>query len=72
MNAIRKLHVGLAALFLSMFATVAGAVSVFDPLTSAVSFTDVVTALFAIGAILMAVLVVRKGIGWVLGMVGRK
>ena len=72
MNAIRKLHVVLAALFLSVFATVARATSVFDPLTTAVSFTDVVTALFAIGAILMAVLVVRKGISWVLAMVGRK
>lgn len=50
----------------------ASATSVFDPLTTAVSFTDVSTALFTVAATLMGVYVIIKGIAWVIAMVRRR
>lgn len=55
---------------LAMFATLAGAVSPFDPLVTAVSFTDVITALFAVAATIVAVLVTIRGVKWIMHLVG--
>ena len=44
----------------------------FTSLTNAVTFTNVVTALLAIGAILAALYVARKGVYLVLGMLKSK
>jgi hypothetical protein len=57
------------AVVLGAYAGAASAVSPFDPLTTAVSFTDVVTALFAVAATIVAVLVTIRGIRWIYTMV---
>jgi hypothetical protein len=58
--------VGLSVLALPALAT-----SPFDPLTTAVSFTDVTAALFTVAAAIVAVMVIIKGIKWVYKMLGR-
>jgi len=59
------------AVVLALAYQLALAVSPFDPLTTAVSFTDVVAALFTVAAAIVAVLVAKRGIKWVLALVGR-
>ncbi len=66
-----RVYQWLVGLWLALCAMLAGAVSPFDPLTTAVSFTDVVTALFAVAATIVAVLVTIRGIRWIYGMVKR-
>jgi len=44
----------------------------YSTLTSAVDWSSAITALMAVAALVAAVLVVRKGIGFVLGMIGRR
>jgi hypothetical protein len=44
----------------------------FTPITSAVTFTNVILALLAIGAVLAALYVARKGVYLVLGMLRSK
>ena len=69
MKLLQFIVAGLLALFMS-FGARAQAVD-YTSLTSAVSFTGVVTALLAVGAIFVGVLVARKGIKWILAMLGR-
>ena len=59
------------AVVLALVYQLASAASAFDPLTTAVSFTDVVAALFTVAAAIVAVLVAKRGIKWVLALVGR-
>lgn len=61
----------LVGLFAMLCALSAQAVSPFDPLTTAVSFTDVSAALFVIAAAIVGVLVIIKGIKWIYRMLGR-
>lgn len=65
---MRKLIVLLPAFAGASFATPALAAN-YASLTSAVNFDDVATALLAVAAAIIAVLIVRKGIRFVLGMV---
>lgn len=41
----------------------------YTSLTTAVDFSSVETSLLAVGAVIVGILVVRKGIRWILGMV---
>lgn len=41
----------------------------YDTLTAAVDWSDAITALMAVAALLAAVLVIRKGVRFVLGMI---
>lgn len=62
----------LTALVVTMgLATPASAQNAVDysSLTGAVNFGSVITGLLAVGAIIVAVLVARKGIRWIMGMV---
>ncbi|OFW07836.1 MAG: hypothetical protein A3G20_06425 [Acidobacteria bacterium RIFCSPLOWO2_12_FULL_59_11] len=61
----------LIAVVVLLAPTLALAVSPFDPLTTAVSFTDVTAALFTVAAAIVAVMVIIKGIKWVYRMLGR-
>ena len=61
----------LTAVTLAGAAPLALATSPFDPLTTAVSFTDVTAALFTVAAAIVAVMVIIKGIKWVYRMLGR-
>jgi hypothetical protein len=60
----------LVGLFAMLCALSAHAVSPFDPLTTAVSFTDVSAALFVVAAAIVGVLVIIKGIKWIYRMLG--
>jgi hypothetical protein len=48
------------------------ATSQYDTMTAAVTFTDVITALLAVGAVLLGVVIVIKGISWIIQMVKHK
>lgn len=61
----------LVGLFAMLCALSARATSPFDPLTTAVSFTDVSAALFVVAAAIVGVLVIIKGIKWIYRMLGR-
>ena len=61
----------LVGLFAMLCALSAQAASPFDPLTTAVSFTDVSAALFVVAAAIVGVLVIIKGIKWIYRMLGR-
>jgi hypothetical protein len=61
----------LAGLTLLGVAPLALAVSAFDPLVAAVSFTDATTAIFSVAAVLVGVSVVIAGITIVWHMVKR-
>ncbi len=61
----------LVGLFAMLCALSAQAQSAFDPLTTAVSFTDVSAALFVVAAAIVGVLVIIKGIKWIYRMLGR-
>ncbi len=61
----------LAGLTMLGVAPVALAVSPFDPLVAAVSFTDATTAIFSVAAVLVGVSVVVAGITIVWRMVKR-
>ena len=67
---LKMYQVVLAAL-LALYASLSGATSPFDPLTTAVSFTDVSAALFVVAAAIVGVLVIIKGIKWIYRMLGR-
>jgi hypothetical protein len=54
-----------------MVAPVALAVSPFDPLVAAVSFTDATTAIFAVAAVLVGLSVILAGIAIVWRLVKR-
>ena len=63
MRALRKvLAVFLAGLTMLGVAPLALAVSPFDPLVAAVSFTDATTAIFSVAAVLVGISVVVAGI----------
>lgn len=66
-----RVYQAAVAVVLGLFAMLASAQSVFDPLTTAVSFTDVITALFTVAATIVAVLVTIRGIRWIYAMVKR-
>jgi len=66
-----RVYQAAVAVVLGLFAMVASAASVFDPLTTAISFTDVITALFTVAATIVAVLVSIRGIHWIYAMVRR-
>ena len=72
MRSLRKVGAFLlAGLTMLGGAPVALAVSPFDPLVAAVSFTDATTAIFSVAAILVGVSVVIAGIQIVWRMVKR-
>jgi hypothetical protein len=60
-----------AVVVLLLVSQLASAVSPFDPLVTAVSFTDVIAALFAVAAVIAAVLVTIRGVKWVMHMIAR-
>jgi hypothetical protein len=66
-----KTYQVLLVSLLALYASLSRAVSPFDPLTTAVSFTDVTAALFTVAAAIVAVMVIIKGIKWVYRMLGR-
>lgn len=69
-----KLKAIVFAMFASlmvMFAGPAAAASPFDPLTAAVTFTDVIAALMAVAAILAGLYVTMRGVRTVLGFIRR-
>ena len=69
---MKQILVGLWLSLLMLLAPqLALATSPFDPLTTAVSFTDVTAALFTVAAAIVAVMVIIKGIKWVYRMLGR-
>ena len=45
--------------------------SAYDPITTAVDWADVITGIVAIGALVAAVLVVKRGVGMLLRTIGR-
>ena len=59
----------LATLFFSAFAFAGG--GTYDSITTAVDWSEVSTALVAIGALIAAVLVVKRGARMILSMIGR-
>ena len=61
----------LLGLSMVMVAPVALAVSPFDPLVAAVSFTDATTAIFAVAAVLVGLSVILAGIAIVWRLVKR-
>jgi hypothetical protein len=72
MNWLRKVGaVLLLGLSMVMVAPVALAVSPFDPLVAAVSFTDATTAIFAVAAVLVGLSVILAGIAIVWRLVKR-
>ena len=72
MRSLRKVGaVLLAGLTMLGVAPLALAVSMFDPLVAAVSFTDATTAIFSVAAVLVGVSVVIAGIMIVWRMVKR-
>ena len=72
MRSLRKVGaVLLAGLAVLGFAPMALAVSPFDPLVAAVTFTDATTAIFSVAAVLVGVSVVLAGIMIVWRMVKR-
>ena len=72
MNWLRKVGaVLLLGLSMVMVTPVALAVSPFDPLVAAVSFTDATTAIFAVAAVLVGLSVILAGIAIVWRLVKR-
>ncbi len=72
MNWLRKVGaVLLLGLSMVTVAPVALAVSPFDPLVAAVSFTDATTAIFAVAAVLVGLSVILAGIAIVWRLVKR-
>jgi hypothetical protein len=69
-NGMKVLFVAIVALLFSVssFASQAD----FTSLTGAVTFSNVITALLAIGAIMAALYVARKGVYLILGMLKSK
>lgn len=65
-----RLLVALTALAVGTVAQ-AGGGSDYDAITAAVDWTDVITGIAAIAALVAAVLVVKKGAKMLLGMIGR-
>ena len=63
-----KLVTWLFGLALALLAQFAGAVSVFDPITTAIDFSVVVAAIFAVAALFAAAYVTFRGVVWVIGM----
>lgn len=49
----------------------ASAVSIYDPLTAAVNFSEVTTGVIAVAALLAAVLVIKRGVRMLLSFIGR-
>lgn len=69
-----KLKAIVFAMFAALMAMLAGpaaAASAFDPLTAAVTFTDVIAALMAVAAILAGLYVTMRGVRTVLGFIRR-
>jgi hypothetical protein len=72
MNWLRKVGaILLVGLSMVVVAPVAQAVSAFDPLVAAVSFTDATTAIFAVAAVLVGLSVILAGIAIVWRLVKR-
>ncbi len=65
---MKKILTALAVLFAPVLAF---AQSAFDPLTTAVSFTDATAALFTVAAAIVDVMLIIKGFEWVYRMLGR-
>ena len=61
----------LTALSLSLLTAPAFAGGTYDSITTAVDWSEVSTALVAIGALIAAVLVVKRGARMILSMIGR-
>lgn len=49
--------------------SVAHATTQYDTMVAAVTFTDVITALLAVGAVILGVVITTKGIHWIIGMI---
>lgn len=66
----KLLNIVSAAILASLaFAVPASAQSQYDGLTAAVDWSDAITALVAVAALVAGMLVVRKGVKFVLGMI---
>lgn len=59
------------AVALTALAPVAFAAGTYDGITAAVNWADVITAVVAVGALVAAVLVVKRGARMILSMIGR-
>lgn len=68
---IKMLFLSVMALLFGLLSAPAMAVSAFDPLTAAVTFTDVIAALMAVAAILAGLYVTMRGVRTVLGFIRR-
>lgn len=68
---LMKVVLAFFAMALAMLAGPAFAISPFDPLTAAVSFTDVIAAVMALAVILAGVHVALKGVTTLLHFIKR-
>lgn len=64
-----KIGAGFTALFVTTQAALAG--GTYDSITTAVDWSEVTTGIVAIAALIAAVLVVKRGSGMLLRMIGR-
>ena len=67
---MKRLYTFLAAAFFATLGSLglalpALAQSVFDPLTTAVDFAEVIAAMLAVAALVIGVLVVWRGVRWI-------
>lgn len=69
MRNLKQLGIGALALLSTGVAMAAPPPTAYDGIVAAVDWSDVVTAITAIAALLAAVLVVRKGVRMALGMI---
>ena len=68
-NLFAKIGTAFTALFVAASPALAG--GTYDSITTAVDWSEVTTALVAVGALVAAVLVVRRGARLILGMISR-
>ncbi len=59
------------ALLMSMLPGFASAATAFDPLTAAVTFTDVTAAIMSVAAVLAGLYVTMRGVRLILGFIRR-
>ena len=74
MKALSNAKMAFFAFLFGLMVMVAGpaaAASAFDPLTSAVTFTDVIAAIMAVAAIIAGLYVTMRGVRTILGFIRR-
>jgi len=71
MRKIQKYLSGAVAFTFALLAGPAMAAGTYDSLTAAVNWGEVTTAIVAVGALIAAVLVVRRGVKMILSSIGR-